>query len=101
MNQERLIQIIRDPIVSEKSTIVTNKYQQSVFRVASDATKIEVKAAVEMLFDVKVQNVNIVNVKGKKKRFGRIFGRRKDWKKAYVSLMPGQTIDPGATVKTS
>lgn len=100
MNQERLIQIIRDPIVSEKSTIVTNKYQQSVFRVASDATKVEVKAAVEMLFDVKVQNVNIVNIKGKKKRFGRIFGHRKDWKKAYVSLMPGQTIDPGAMVKT-
>jgi len=100
MNQERLIQIIRDPIISEKSTIVTNKYQQSVFRVASDATKVEVKVAVEMLFDVKVQSVNIVNIKGKKKRFGRIFGRRKDWKKAYVSLLPGQTIDTGAIVKT-
>lgn len=100
MNQERLIQIIRAPIVSEKSTMLANKYQQSAFRVASDATKIEIKAAVEMLFDVKVQSVNIINVKGKKKRFGRIFGCRKNWKKAYVSLMPGQSIDPGATVKT-
>ncbi|MBV8678991.1 MULTISPECIES: 50S ribosomal protein L23 [Aquitalea] len=97
MNQERLLQVILAPVVSEKSTMVAEKHQQVVFRVATDATKPEIKAAVEMLFNVKVEGVSTVNVKGKVKRFGRTFGRRKDWKKAYVSLVQGQEIDLTAT----
>lgn len=93
MNQERLLQVILAPIVSEKSTMVSEKNQQVVFRVAVDATKPEIKAAVEMLFNVKVEGVSTVNVKGKVKRFGRMTGRRKDWKKAYVSLVQGQEIN--------
>ncbi|WP_036666494.1 50S ribosomal protein L23 [Paludibacterium yongneupense] len=93
MNQERLLQVILAPVVSEKSTFVAEKNQQVVFRVATDATKPEIKAAVELLFSVKVESVSTVNVKGKVKRFGRSFGRRKDWKKAYVSLVQGQEID--------
>lgn len=101
MNQEHLIQIIFAPVVSEKSTLVTNKYQQSVFRVAPDATKLEIKMAIELLFGVKVRRVSVVNVDGKRKRFGRVFGHRKNWKKAYVSLMPGQTIDAMGSVKAN
>jgi large subunit ribosomal protein L23 len=93
MNQERLTQVILAPVVSEKSTLVADKYEQVVFKVATDATKPEVKAAVELLFIVKVDSVQILNVKGKVKRFGRFTGRRSDWKKAYVSLTPGQEID--------
>lgn len=93
MNQERLTQVILAPVVSEKSTLVADKYEQVVFKVATDATKPEVKAAVELLFNVKVDSVQILNVKGKVKRFGRFIGRRSDWKKAYVCLTPGQEID--------
>jgi large subunit ribosomal protein L23 len=93
MNQERLMQVILAPVVSEKSTMVAEKNQQVVFRVLGDATKPEIKAAVELLFNVKVEGVSTVNVKGKTKRFGQRFGRRKDWKKAYVSLVPGQEFD--------
>ncbi|WP_166642189.1 50S ribosomal protein L23 [Paludibacterium purpuratum] len=93
MNQERLMQVILAPVVSEKSTMVSEKNQQVVFRVAGDATKPEIKAAVELLFNVKVEGVSTVNVKGKVKRFGRMSGRRKDWKKAYVSLVQGQELD--------
>lgn len=93
MNQERLMQVILAPVVSEKSTLVADKNEQVVFKVVTDATKPEVKAAVELLFNVKVESVNILNVKGKVKRFGRFTGRRKDWKKAYVCLVPGQEID--------
>lgn len=93
MNQERLMQIILAPVVSEKSTLVAEKWQQAAFRVTSDATKQEVKAAVELLFGVKVLGVTTVNVKGKVKRFGRVTGARKAWKKAYVSLVPGQELD--------
>ena len=93
MNQERLMQVILAPVVSEKSTLVADKYQQVVFKVAGDATKPEVKAAVELLFNVKVDGVQMLNVKGKAKRFGRFTGRRSDWKKAYVSLVEGQEID--------
>ena len=93
MNQERLLQVILAPVVSEKSTMVAEKNQQVVLRVATDATKPEIKAAVELLFNVKVAGVSTVNVKGKSKRFGRFVGKRKDWKKAYVSLVQGQEID--------
>jgi len=92
MNQERLLQVILAPIVSEKSTLVAEKNQQVAFRVATDATKPEIKAAVELLFNVKVEGVSTVNVKGKTKRFGRFVGRRKDWKKAYVSLVPVKNL---------
>ena len=93
MNQQRLMQVLLAPQISEKATYVADKYEQIVFRVAPDATKPEVKAAVELLFKVTVESVQIAVVKGKKKKFGRFMGARKNWKKAYVSLMPGQEIN--------
>ncbi|GBL46378.1 LSU ribosomal protein L23p [Sulfuriferula multivorans] len=92
-NDARLLQVILAPQVSEKSTYVADKHEQVIFRVASDATKPEVKAAVELLFKVQVESVQIANVKGKQKRFGRFMGRRSDWKKAFVCLKPGQEIN--------
>jgi large subunit ribosomal protein L23 len=92
-SQERLLQVLLAPQISEKATWVADKNEQVIFRVASDATKPEVKAAVELLFKVQVDGVQIANVKGKQKRFGRYMGRRKDWKKAFVSLKPGQEIN--------
>ncbi len=89
----RLLQIILAPQISEKSTYVADKHEQVIFRVAPDATKPEVKAAVELLFKVKVNSVQILNVKGKEKRFGRFMGRRSNWKKAFVCLQPGQEIN--------
>ncbi|MEI7432442.1 MAG: 50S ribosomal protein L23 [Betaproteobacteria bacterium] len=93
MNQQRLMQVLLAPQISEKATYVADKHEQIVFRVASDATKPEVKAAVELLFKVTVEAVQIAVVKGKKKKFGRFMGARKNWKKAYVSLTPGQEIN--------
>jgi large subunit ribosomal protein L23 len=93
LNEERLLQVLLAPVISEKSTMVADKYETVVFRVASDATKPEVKAAVELLFKVQVEAVQISNVKPKQKRFGRNVGVRKGWKKAYVALKPGQEID--------
>ena len=92
-SQERLMQVLLAPQISEKATFVADKNEQVVFRVASCATKPEVKAAVELLFKVQVKSVQIANVKGKVKRFGRSMGRRKDWKKAFVCLQPGQEIN--------
>jgi large subunit ribosomal protein L23 len=89
MKTERLMTIIRAPIISEKATMVGEKNRQVVFEVLADATKAEIKAAVELLFKeqkVEVSAVNVVNVKGKQKRHGRFEGRRRDVKKAYVSL---------------
>lgn len=91
--EERLLQVIEAPLVSEKSTYVAEKFEQVVFRVATTATKPEIKAAVEQLFKVQVESVQVVNVKGKHKRSGRFAGKRKDWKKAYVCLKPGQEIN--------
>ncbi|MDX8399447.1 MAG: 50S ribosomal protein L23 [Gallionellaceae bacterium] len=93
INEERLMNILLAPQISEKATFVAEKNEQVIFRVTSDATKPEVKAAVEMLFKVNVENVQISVVKGKKKRFGKFNGRRSDWKKAYVCLAPGQEIN--------
>ena len=90
---QRLMQILLAPVVSEKSTFVGEKRNQYVFRVASDATKPEVKAAVELMFKTQVKSVSIVNVRGKEKRFGRFMGRRNNWKKAYVALVQGQEIN--------
>ena len=92
MNQERLLQVLLAPQVSEKATYVADKNNQVVFKVAADATKPEIKAAVELLFKVEVDAVQVLNVKGKVKRRGAITGRRKSWKKAFVCLKPGQEI---------
>ena len=96
-NQERLMQVLLAPTVSEKSTYVGDRNNQVVFRVADNATKPEIKAAVELLFKVKVKSVQVSNVKGKEKKTGRIMGRRRNWKKAYVSLAQGQEINFQAT----
>jgi large subunit ribosomal protein L23 len=92
-SNERLMMVLLAPVVSEKATFIADKHEQVIFRVAPSATKPEVKAAVEMMFKVQVESVQIANVKGKKKRFGQFNGKRRDWKKAYVSLMPGQEIN--------
>ncbi|MFU8797150.1 MAG: 50S ribosomal protein L23 [Gammaproteobacteria bacterium] len=93
MNQERLMKIIVSPHVSEKSTTVADKNKQFVFRVLKDANKTEIKGAIELLFNVNVEGVQITNVRGKTRRFGQILGRKKSWKKAYVSLKKGQDIN--------
>lgn len=93
MKQDRLLQVILAPQITEKATQVADKHQQIAFKVRTDATKPEIKAAVELVFKVEVQGVTVVNVQGKSKRAGRTMGRRKDWKKAYVSLKPGQEIN--------
>ena len=92
-NPERLMTVLLAPVVSEKGTFIADKDEQVVFRVMQNATKPEVKAAVELMFKVDVEGVQIANVKGKKKRFGTHGGRRRNWKKAYVSLKPGQEIN--------
>ncbi len=89
MNTDRLYQIIRAPHVSEKSARVADKFRQMVFEVLPTATKPEIKAAVEKMFNVQVERVAVANVMGKRKRTG----RTQDWKKAYVTLKPGQDID--------
>jgi len=93
VSQERLLNVLLAPIVSEKSTFVADKNEQVVFRVAPDATKPEIKAAVELMFKVEVDDVQVANVKGKQKRFGGRLGRRRNWKKAYICLKPGQEIN--------
>ena len=95
-NSERLATVLLAPVVSEKGTHIADKYEQVIFKVMPDATKPEVKAAVEAMFKVQVESVQIVNVSGKVKRFGRFTGRRRSWKKAYVCLAPGQEINFGA-----
>ena len=93
MNNERLSRILIAPVVSEKSTRVADQGRQMVFRVLRDASKPEIRKAVEKMFDVSVTDVRVLNVKGKVKRFGRTVGRRSDWKKAYVTLAEGSDID--------
>ena len=93
MNQERLMKVLVAPIVSEKSTMMAEKNEQVAFRVLQDATKPEIKAAVELLFKVQVESVQVLNQAGKSKRFGRHMGRRRNTRKAYVSLAPGQEIN--------
>lgn len=96
-SQERLMKVLIAPQISEKATWVADKNEQVIFRVASDATKPEIKAAVELMFKVSVDSVQVARVKGKSKRMGRIMGRRSDWKKAYVCLAPGQEINFAAS----
>ena len=93
LRQERLMTVIEGPHLSEKSAIAAESGNQVVFKVRTDASKSEIRQAVELLFDVQVEGVTVVNVKGKSKRFGRTQGRRSDWKKAYVKLAEGSQID--------
>jgi large subunit ribosomal protein L23 len=93
ISQERLLKVILAPVISEKSTRIADKHNQVAFRVLPDATKEEIGAAVASLFKVEVSGVQVMNVKGKIKRSGRIMGRRDNWKKAYVTLKEGQDID--------
>lgn len=92
-NQERLSQILLSPVISEKGSRQADKAQQFVFKVLPNSNKQEIKQAVELLFDVQVRSVQIANMKGKRKNFGRVQGKRQDWKKAYVGLKPGYDID--------
>ncbi|MBN8213788.1 MAG: 50S ribosomal protein L23 [Xanthomonadales bacterium] len=93
MNDAKLYSVIRAPRVSEKTVRAQETSNQYAFEVATDATKADIKIAVEKLFDVKVQSVNVLNVKGKNKAFRNRNGRRGDWRKAYVTLAEGQSID--------
>ena len=93
IREERLLKVLKAPHISEKSTMVAEKQNTIVFKVATDASKAEIKAAVEKLFEVKVEAVRTLNVVGKTKRTGSRMGRRSDWKKAYVTLVEGQDID--------
>lgn len=96
-SQERLMKVLLAPQISEKATHIADKNEQIVFRVVTDATKPEIKAAVEMMFKVSVDSVQVVNVMGKVKRSGRVVGHRNDWKKAYVCLAAGQEINFAAS----
>ncbi len=91
-HQERLLTVIRGPHLSEKSHLAA-EHNQVVLKVRTDATKKEIRQAVELLFEVEVDGVSVVNVKGKEKRFGGIRGRRNNWKKAYVKLAEGSNIE--------
>lgn len=93
MSNAKILSVLRAPRVSEKTARLQEASNQYVFEVATTATKADVKAAVEQLFNVKVEAVNVVNVKGKVKSFRFREGRRSDWRKAYVRLAEGQTID--------
>lgn len=92
-NRKRLLQILLKPHLSEKSTVIAEQHRQFVFKVVPTANKQEIKKAVEMLFNVKVESVRVCNVKSKVRRFKQILGSRKGWKKAYVALHDGHDID--------
>lgn len=93
MNAERLMMVLREPHTSEKATVMAEKHKQFTFKVLKTANKDEIKLAVEHIFDVKVKNVSVVNVKGKNKRFKQTAGKRSDWKKAFVTLHQDYDID--------
>ena len=99
MNREQLRSVLIAPHVTEKTSLAMQNHNQYTFRVRRDASKTDIKKAVELMFDVKVAGVQVVNEPGKLRRFGRIAGRTQDWKKAYVSLNEGQTIDYEARAK--
>ena len=99
MNREQLMSVLIAPHVTEKTSLAMQNHNQYTFRVRRDATKTDIKKAVELMFDVKVAGVQVVNEPGKQRRFGRIAGRTQDWKKAYVSLNEGQAIDYEARAK--
>ena len=94
MNQERMLTIVLGPHVSEKSSVISEENNQVTFKVAKDATKPEIKQAIESLFNVEVKDVQVLNVKGKRKRSARgIYRTRPSWKKAYIRLEQGHEID--------
>jgi len=93
MNAEKILMVLKAPHTSERSTFLADKHSQYTFKVLKTANKFEIKHAVEKLFDVKVKNVSVMNVKGKQKRFRQMVGKRSDWKKAIVSLEQGHEID--------
>ena len=93
MNRELLMNVLLEPRITEKSSLLGDKYNQFVFKVAKNASKPEIKQAVELMFEVEVDSVQVNNVKGKSKRYKNTSGRRSDWKKAYVKLKPGSNID--------
>jgi large subunit ribosomal protein L23 len=95
MNRERLMNVLLGPIISEKAAMAADSSARYAFRVAPNATKREIGRAVETLFEVKVDRVQVLNVKGKNKRFGQRMGKRRDWRKAYVRLQEGHEIDFG------
>ena len=92
-HQERLMTVLQGPLLSEKSTMSAEQHNQVVFKVRTDATKAEIRQAVELLFEVTVEGVQVANYRGKNKRFGQTRGRRNNWKKAYVRLAEGSQID--------
>jgi large subunit ribosomal protein L23 len=93
MKQQELFKVLLVPVISEKSTFLSDQEKKYVFKVRKSANKNNIKSAVELFFNVKVDYVHVLNVKGKTKRFGRFIGSRSDWKKAYVKLKPGYNID--------
>ena len=93
IKNSKVLSSVLAPQITEKATFVADKFNQVAFKVKKDATKEEVKTAIELMFKVEVQAVNILNMQGKTKRRGNNFGKRADWKKAYVSLKPGQEIN--------
>jgi large subunit ribosomal protein L23 len=99
MTREQLLSVLIAPHVTEKTSLVMQNHNQYTFRVRRDATKPDIKKAVELLFEVKVAAVQVVNEPGKTRRFGKTLGRTQDWKKAYVSLAQGQSIDYEARAK--
>ena len=99
MNREQLMSVLIAPHVTEKSSLAMQNHNQYTFRVRRDATKTDIRKAVELMFDVKVTGVQVVNELGKARRFGKTPGRTQDWKKAYVSLGAGQSIDYEARAK--
>ena len=100
MNQERLLKIILAPHMSEKAAKGTEKNGEYVFKVSNDAEKAEIKTAIESLFNTKVKKVRVLNVKPKDRRFGAIIGKKKGWKKAYVTLNEGQQLDFAGSSKS-
>ncbi len=94
-DEGRLMQVLVAPIVSEKATMIADKTNAVTFKVLQDATKFEIKAAVQLMFKVDVQSVAVLNIKGKTKRFGKSVGRRDNIRKAYVTLKPGQELNLG------
>jgi large subunit ribosomal protein L23 len=99
VTREQLMSVLIAPHVTEKTSLAMQNHNQYTFRVRREATKTDIRKAVELMFDVKVAGVQVVNEPGKQRRFGRTAGRTQDWKKAYVSLTPGQTIDYEARAK--
>ena len=99
MNREQLMNVLIAPHVTEKTATAMQNHNQYTFRVKKNATKTDIKAAVELMFEVKVQGVQVVNEPGKARRFGKTIGRTQDWKKAYVRLVQGQSIDYEARAK--